>query len=547
MKRYWPNIKQHSWILLLCFGIATVVGIVIAKIIPSTYSVNALIFVNQGAPGTILPGVALSKNNVDAANNYAAEILSRSVMEYVYEHNPDLKEHHLKPEDLLLDVTDAPSTTSGEIIITATVANPDDTILLANAVATGFEQYITDQAAQQLSLMRSSLADQITNLNAQRANDEDTMRAQGNNASPDYIFANKDLQQVNIRLNAVQQQLNQLPTSVRGNVFLMQQAKPTDISTSSKTTLVIPIVAAVGLLLGIMLLLLVIYRDERVYGEDRVREKLGMAYLGALSRHKDLKAHPTQTKAFIQQQLVDLRLSLGLAAIISGEQRAPKGAALLVTSPQDGEGKTTVAAGLAAAIARGGGTVIVIDGNLKKSSTHLTFGMGVAGTGLAGWLNSSGRESIDDVMQRSSVPGLWVLPVGALVEDSASLLEQRLPTLLSQLRKKADLIIIDGPALLNGAEAGLLAKMVDGVALVIDFRRDKMKFLLQVKELLATMPSLPVGVIMNQAPRRRNNAYFAVALPEPAPPEQEAPLATAVSDGNGRHGRKLEPALVTAL
>ena len=151
---------------------------------------------------------------------------------------------------------------------------------------------------------------------------------------------------------------------------------------------------------------------------------------------------------------------------------------MLVTSPLAAEGKTTLAVALSAVLARGGNSVLVIDGNLRQPSTHLAFKMNGAGAGLSGLLKGTGMESAHDAVVRSSVPGVWLLPAGPAMEDAALLLGQRLPGILAQLRKAADIVIIDGPALLSGADASVLATMSDGIALVIDARHEKLPLLL---------------------------------------------------------------------
>ena len=119
------------------------------------------------------------------------------------------------------------------------------------------------------------------------------------------------------------------------------------------------------------------------------------------------------------------------------------------------------------------------------------------------------------------------------MEDPTLLLGQKFPSILAQLRKKTDLIIIDGPSLLSGSDALLLATMVDGVALVVDSRHDKLKLLLRAKEMLTTLTHTRSGVILNRMPRRKNNSYFASVTPSDSASEQWVSVSTHTSPGNG--------------
>jgi hypothetical protein len=123
------------------------------------------------------------------------------------------------------------------------------------------------------------------------------------------------------------------------------------------------------------------------------------------------------------------------------------------------------------------------------------------------------------------------------MEDSTLLLEQRLPGILAQLRKKTDWIIIDGPSLLSGAEASLLASMSDGVAMVVDSRHDKIALLLRAKAVLRSLTHTPVGVILNQLPQPKRNPYYAAVYTEDTANEGMLSGQKHSSNGNGHDVR----------
>jgi capsular exopolysaccharide synthesis family protein len=287
---------------------------------------------------------------------------------------------------------------------------------------------------------------------------------------------------------------------------------PADAAPPTKPVLIIGITAVVGLLIGALVMLLLIYLDNRLFTPEQIKDKVGLAYLGGVARDGELQAAPTQARGPVAHEIADIGANLRLTGVLPGQWRAPNGVVLLVTSVQTTEGKTTIASALAAAMARGGCSTLIIDGNLRQPATHFTFGMNPSGVGLSGLLKSGG--SIDDAVKTSPIPGVWLLPAGAPIEDPTLLLAQRFPNVLAQLRKKTDLIIIDGPALLTGAEAGVLASMVDGVAIIVDFRHGKIPLLLRAKDIVATMAHAPAGVVLNSYPRTGANRYFASALPQ---------------------------------
>jgi Mrp family chromosome partitioning ATPase len=134
---------------------------------------------------------------------------------------------------------------------------------------------------------------------------------------------------------------------------------------------------------------------------------------------------------------------------------------------------------------------------------------------------------------RSNIPGVWLLPGGKELEDSTLLLGQKFPGILAQLRKKADLVIVDGSPLLSGSDALLLATMVDGVALVLDSRHDKLRLILRTKDMLSSLIHTPSGVILNRMPRRKRNSYFASTASSVSTPEKRMPVTTYAIANNG--------------
>lgn len=546
VKRYFPSIKQYSWVILVAFVIALLGGLYLLKITPTTSTVNSIMLVSVGAPGTTIPGEAAGGNSLDAATNYASQIMSRSVMEYIVANNADVRKNNYTADDLLSDVVAVPSTTAATVTITATTSNLNDCVLLANAVANGFQNYIQSQNQAALNDLRNKLQTQLNTDVQQKNKDQQTMQQIANTTDIRYILASNDLQNVNQQINNVQSQLDQLPPSVNSNIVVIQQAKPSDVQTSSHRSLILGAAGAVGILLGTMIMFLMIFLDDRLRGEDRVKEKLGMAFLGGLFAEKQIQQNPALAKGAVMHQFADIVVNLRLTGILPGEWRSPGGVTLLITSAQPAEGKTSVAVGLASAVARGGGSVVVVEGNLQKPTTHLAFGISSTGIGLAGLLKGTGAEPVESAVVRSNIPGVWLLPGGKAMEDSTLLLGQKGPSILAQLRTKTNLVIVDGPNLLSGSDALLLATMVDGVALVLDSRHDKLGLLLRAKEMLSSLAHARTGVILNYMPRRKRNSYFASATPSDLSAEKWVQLSSqaSISDGNvyGYEGRVVRAA-----
>lgn len=513
MSRYFSSIKRYSWVILVCVVLSTIAGYVITRPMPQLYQVSSVIIVQSGVPGTTYPGGPTASDNITRALAYSAQIMTRSTMQNVINANPELKAHHYSADDLLIDVVPTTATTAPTISLLATAKSPADAILIANDVATTFTNMVQANAQQQLDTQRKNVQSQLTAAQQQEAS-MDAKLASTPNTDPHYAIYTIQLQNIIHSEQTFEAQLAVLPptASLKGDVSVLQLATPHDVIRSAKNIIIIGLTAGVGLLLGILIMLLLIFLDNRLKTEDQVTEKLGLAYLGSISTNKNIQDNGVAGSPETLQEAADISANLRLTNTMGGQWQAPQGAVLLVTSNQAAEGRTTLATAIASTLAQSGKNVAIIDGNLRQPSTHLAFKL-TANMGLSELLRGTGREPIDDAMQRTRFPNLWLLSAGSAIANPVTLLEQRFPYILSQLRSKLDVIVIDGPPLLSSAEANVLASLADGVALVVDTQVDKVPLLIRAKGMLTTLTRTPVGVVMNRVPVRKRNRYYAAATP----------------------------------
>ncbi|HEY6285448.1 MAG TPA: hypothetical protein VIX20_07290, partial [Ktedonobacteraceae bacterium] len=547
-RRYFLSLKQYGWITIACILLALIAGYVFLKKEPQVYQVSSTMYVVADAPSNTFNPTLSAPDSVGLATNYASQIISRSVMDYVYQSDPQIAQHGYGSEDLLANVTTTPSTTASTILITASAVNVNDAVLMANDVAKGFQTYIQTQNQQQLNTLRSSLQSQMAAVEKQKIATEGAITALATITDPHYPVYNAELTDEIHTIDTIQSQLLTLPTTASSNIVTIQFATTKDAVPAIKSNLILAITAGLGLLIGTLIMLLVIYMDKRLQGGEQVREELGIAYLGGISRSKEFANIPAQAKGIVARQIGDIGANLRLTGVLPDPGQTKQGAILLITSTQSTEGKTTITHALAAAMARGGNTVVVIDGNLRQPATHLTFGMRTAGPGLSGLLKATDKEVIDAYagVQRSHLPGVWLLAAGMPIDDPVLLLGRKMPEILAQLRKKVDVVIIDGPAILSGAEASVLASMADGVAWVVDARHTKLSLLLRAKEVLNSLTHTPAGIIMNRLAHPGQNSYYASASSTGATAQDW--MSIAVNTANGRDaGNAQNPEPVVTL
>lgn len=138
---------------------------------------------------------------------------------------------------------------------------------------------------------------------------------------------------------------------------------------------------------------------------------------------------------------------------------------LLVTSPQPRDGKTTICLHLAWSLAQLGRRVLLIDADMRKPNCARQLGLDHP-HGLSEYLE--GRAERDQVLVATSVENLWCVPAGRPHAGASDLLySPRLAALLYETGAGFDHVIIDSPPSLALSDARTIARLVEGVLLVV--------------------------------------------------------------------------------
>ena len=256
----------------------------------------------------------------------------------------------------------------------------------------------------------------------------------------------------------------------------------------------------IGLLLAIIFLLVRSMFDNRVRTEEMVGELTPAPVLGIIDREK--VAHhgaPEPQLALLRDPVSATAESYRvLRSNLLHAVGRPVTMSLVVTSAIEREGKSTVAANLAMAFAESGARVVLVDADLRHPSVA-----GLAKLAEEPGLSSliAGSGTVSSVVTSAALGGADVLTAGPRsLNPGESIASDGLSTLMTQLRKHYDVIILDSPALDGIADAAVLAHSVDGVLLVADRRRLRAPELARALESLEKSGANVLGVVLNHTP-----------------------------------------------
>jgi capsular exopolysaccharide synthesis family protein len=354
--------------------------------------------------------------------------------------------------------------TTGFLTITATKASPTNAAATATAFADALNVAQSNQSKQ-------ALREQIKTTRAQLAG--------VNHTSSNY--------------GTLQAQLAQYRTEL---------AHPSDIATivNPATPNYTPVgphlrrSVELGLVIGILIacaaVMLLDSADRRLRTPDELEEFTGLPLLAAIP--PSAFATELDTKPVDAESFHTLRTSLTYFTI---DKRVKS---VLVTSPGEQEGKSTVAVRLALASANAGMDVVLVDADLRRGGATEKLGI-VANVGL-GLLLAEQRPLASALIQWPLEAGdggrLRVLAAGPPPPNPAALISsQQMRDLIQQLEDEADLVVIDTPAALAVSDAVPLMQSVSGVVLVARMNRSSRDTIRRLQKIIIAAHGTLLGTV----------------------------------------------------
>ncbi|CAN5294109.1 polysaccharide biosynthesis tyrosine autokinase [soil metagenome] len=264
---------------------------------------------------------------------------------------------------------------------------------------------------------------------------------------------------------------------------------------------------AVGLLLAFGYAVVRNTLDRRIRSALEVERQTGLAVLGAIPNERRLSGGSVEELTgagggnmpfALQESMRELRTNLQFIDV----DHQPR--VIVITSPAPGDGKSTIAANLALALAANGQRTWLVDCDLRRPSLIEKFGL-VKGAGLTDVL--AGRIDIDDVAQ-SPDPALPLMVVGTgrLPPNPSEVLgSDRMRYLVNQLSQDA-IVLLDAPPALPVTDAAVLSHHADGVFIVARAKVTTYDILERAHQVLERAKATTFGVVLNKVPTKGADA-----------------------------------------
>jgi len=294
------------------------------------------------------------------------------------------------------------------------------------------------------------------------------------------------------------------------NVTTVSRALVPAYPVSPNTRLQTALGLGLGLLAGVLLALARHLLDTRLRGVEDIAALTDVPVLGAIP----LWRGPESERVSILRRPRSPR-SESYRRLRSNLEFVKEGGAtcVVVTSALPGEGKSTTAANLAAAMAEDGSRVLLVDADLRRPTVADTTGLESA-LGLSTVL--IGKAQLFGTVQRWGDTTVDVLTSGEIPPNPLQLIESRaMGTLIEHARTAYDFVVFDSPPLLSLVDAAVLARRTDGPLVVTSSGRTRRKQLASALETLRVADVTPIGIALTRARAGDSTSYAYYAQNEP--------------------------------
>ncbi|MGI9457949.1 MAG: polysaccharide biosynthesis tyrosine autokinase [Aeoliella sp.] len=289
---------------------------------------------------------------------------------------------------------------------------------------------------------------------------------------------------------------------------IVRDPLPNDKPVTPRLNLVVVLSVLCGLSIGVVLAYVQDVLDDRFNSPEELSVQLGVPVLalverldplpgeGLASLHTHMQPNAADSEAFRT-----LRTSLALNADVSDR--------ILISSAEPGDGKTTVSANLAVALAQAGKRTLVIDADLRRPGMTALLGL----KGVPGVVDilSSGQppaELAPKHVLKTDAENLDVIPAGLRRPNPAELLSSgAFIELLAWADSEYEQVLVDCPPVLAVSDAQIVGRLVDGAILVVRPDKNHRRLVARACESFRATGTHVFGVVANDVSEFSGTGY----------------------------------------
>lgn len=351
-----------------------------------------------------------------------------------------------------------------------------------------------------------------------------------NEASINYKIIQQEIDTNKQLLNGLLQRSREnevVLTGTPNNVLVLDRALVPGSPSGPERTRNVLLAFCASLGLGIGLAFLTDWFDDSISHDEDIEGKIGLPLLASIpaarlslakkmlpenlslsGKNKNIQRY-YDLEIFERPLFLESYMQLGAYMLLTNGNGGAAAQTILVTSAEEGEGKTITVLNLAASLAKTKGRVLVIDGDLRCPRIHkikdLSNKVGLT-TLLA--LDDVDEELIKQTIQKDPNSNLDILTAGEnSVNPGVLLSSAEMSKLIKKLSAMYSYILIDSPPVLYFADSAVISTMADSVIIIVRDGVSSKEIILKAKNTLQKVGAKIAGVVLNGVPLRKTNYY----------------------------------------
>ena len=494
---------RRKWLFLAVFVSIPVAVYVISSLVPKTYTTYSLIATHTSS--TEVPG--LSSGTLESVGSEALLVETTTLTKAAAEEMglPESQAGSLSGSIRADPVTTSTGAETDLIQLTAHAGSASRAAAIANAYAAAVDKVRTDESLKQIDRAKRRLQAQARDATDQATQDEIARQLQV---------------------------VRSARTAAEDSTELVQAARVPSSPTSPNPKRNTGLAIVVSFLLALGAVVIRERLDRTLRDSNDLEPLLGTPLLSVIPRAAFPGARPSAgpvREAFrtLASSLVYFNIDRPLSTV-------------MISSPTKGDGKTTVSVHLAAALAKDGQDVVLVDADLRHPQVAARLGIEPL-FGLSEVITNQGELS-DALVEVDVGDGrLRVLAAGGRAPNPARLLSSRsMRALLLRLSQEVDIVVVDTPPILNVSDAVPLLESVSGTVLVAKVGATTRDSLQRIHQVIETARGTLLGAVATGSGGAGFYGYGGEYYEYGGEPDTTADASIDLSDAattNGDNGR----------
>lgn len=462
-RHYLTLLIRWAWLLILATIIAGGTTFLVSKYMTPIYQASTTVLIDQ-APDSNTSEYTAILTSERLTRTYTEMISYRVVLEEVITN----LELDMKFDELLEIITIQPVRDTQLIKLQVEHSNPSQAAIIANSIVEVFSGYNLSLQEKRYSESKQSLMGQLEQINEHIQLNQNSL-----NALEDIPENMKERDRLEAILTNYRQSYTTLLQSYEelriiearssSGIIQVQKAVPPEKPIRPRTLINTLLAAIIGLMFSTVVVFMIDALDDTIKDPDQITKQFGIPILGLIATFEQSNDGPitlTNPMSPIAESFRLLRENIRYVSIDEPIK------VLAISSANSGVGKSTVAANLAIVFAQGEKKVILMDADLRRPKIQKLFNIPNR-KGLTELLVQP-EINFEGTVQNINIERLSIITSGGIPPNPSDLLSsQKMVSIMNQLRKQADMIIIDTTPVFVVADAMALSSNIDGVILVV--------------------------------------------------------------------------------